>query len=58
FHPDHPLYQTHYLIIDKHQLTTTVPNLGGGLSRPDQGDRGFYCCTMLTLFIPWRVGTD
>jgi hypothetical protein len=53
------LYKTHYLIIDKRKLVTTVPNFaGGGLPRADQGDRDFYCCSMMTLFVPWRKGTD
>ncbi|KAJ7198205.1 hypothetical protein C8J57DRAFT_997029, partial [Mycena rebaudengoi] len=36
-----------------------VPNfVGGGLPRADQGDRDYYCCTMMTLFKPWRQGSD
>ncbi|KAJ7939451.1 hypothetical protein B0H13DRAFT_1587158 [Mycena leptocephala] len=54
FMPDHPLYKTHYLIIDKRKLSTTVPHFaGGGLPRADQGDRDHYCCTMMTLLRPW-----
>ncbi|KAJ7248014.1 hypothetical protein C8J57DRAFT_1438014 [Mycena rebaudengoi] len=53
FMPSHPLYRTHYLIIDKRKLETTVPNFAGGaLPRADQGDRDYYCCTMITLFKP------
>jgi hypothetical protein len=54
------LYRTHYLIIDKRKLETTVPNFagGGGLPRADQEDRVYYCCTMITLFKPWREGID
>jgi hypothetical protein len=34
-----------------------VPNfIGGTLPRCDQGDREYYCSTMLTLFKPWRNG--
>jgi len=36
-----------------------VPNfIGGTLPRCDQGDREYYCSTMLTLFKPWRTGYD
>ncbi|KIM84091.1 hypothetical protein PILCRDRAFT_56716, partial [Piloderma croceum F 1598] len=38
---------------------TIVPNfVGGSLPRCDKGDREFYCCTMLTLFKPWKSGKD
>jgi hypothetical protein len=30
--------------------------VGGSLPRCDQGDREYYCATMLTLFKPWRSG--
>ncbi|KAJ7858194.1 hypothetical protein B0H13DRAFT_1640619, partial [Mycena leptocephala] len=59
FHKDHPLFETHYCVIDRRGLETTVPNfVGGSLPRVDQGDREYYCCTMLTLFKPWRTGKD
>ena len=36
-----------------------VPNfVGANIPRCDQGDREYYCCTMLTLFKPWRRGHD
>ncbi|KAJ7916589.1 hypothetical protein B0H13DRAFT_1997314 [Mycena leptocephala] len=36
-----------------------VPNfVGGALPRMDQGDREYYCTTILTLFKPWRSGKD
>jgi hypothetical protein len=36
-----------------------VPNfLPNTLPRSDRGDREYYCCTMLTLFKPWRSGKD
>lgn len=55
FHIDHPLWETHYVRCDRSNLETTVPNfVGGALPRMDQGDREYYCCTMLTLFKPWR----
>ena len=53
----HPQYQTHCIQhIDNKNI---VPNfLGGSLPRSDQGDREYYCLTMLTLFKPWRSGKD
>lgn len=32
--------------------------MGGSLPRRDQGDHEYYCCTMLTMFKPWRSGKD
>ena len=32
--------------------------IGGTLPRHDQGDFEYYCCTMLTLFKPWRTSDD
>ncbi|KAJ7305397.1 hypothetical protein DFH08DRAFT_721282, partial [Mycena albidolilacea] len=56
---DHPLWETHYLRCDRKNLEVMVPNfVGGSLPRMDQGDREYYCCTMLTLFKPWRNGLD
>ncbi|KAJ7304795.1 hypothetical protein DFH08DRAFT_918689 [Mycena albidolilacea] len=55
FHENHPLWESHYTRCDRNNLATTVPNfVGGALPRMDQGDREYYCCTMLTLFKPWR----
>ena len=58
FGAEHPLHKTHGMrCIDKSELR--VPNfLGATLPRCDKGDREYYCCTMLTLFKPWRKGTD
>ena len=54
FTADHPLFATHGL---KRLPSPLVPNfLGQTLPRRDQGDREFYCVTMLTLFKPWRTG--
>lgn len=56
FLADHPQYKTHQIHCDEERLNT-VPNfIGGTLPRSDQGDREFYCSTMLTLFKPWRSG--
>jgi hypothetical protein len=55
FHKNHPLWKSHYVRCDRSHLETMVPNFtGGALPRMDQGDREYYCCTMLTLFKPWR----
>lgn len=36
-----------------------IPNfVGSALPRVDQGDREVYCCTMMSLFKPWRRGSD
>lgn len=59
FAPSHPLYKTHYVRCDRRNLDLLVPNfVGGAFPRMDQGDREYYCCTMLTLFKPWRNGKD
>ncbi|KAI0283174.1 hypothetical protein BC826DRAFT_883168, partial [Russula brevipes] len=56
--PEHPLAETHGIRCcppDKEK----VPNfVGTTLPRFDQGDREYYCCTMLTIFKPWRSGVD
>ncbi|KAF9460479.1 hypothetical protein BDZ94DRAFT_1377103 [Collybia nuda] len=54
----HPLYKTHGAQFDETKCDV-VPNfVGGSLPRCDRGDREYYCATMLTLFKPWRSGTD
>jgi Helitron helicase-like domain at N-terminus/PIF1-like helicase len=51
----HPLYMTHEATCDEFKMDSVVPNfLGGTLPRADEGDREFYCATMLTIFKPWR----
>jgi len=46
---------THVVKCNFDQLKTVVPNIvGGALPRRDAGNREYYCCTMLTLFFPWR----
>jgi len=58
FLPGHPLYESHgvrYIV----RNDTCVPDfVGVNLPRCDQGDREYYCCTMLVLFKPWRKGTN
>jgi hypothetical protein len=58
FKRGHPLYDSHGTrFISKN--SRCVPNFAGAtLPRCDQGDREFYCSTMLTLFKPWRHGRD
>jgi len=53
----HPQFKTHHVYcIDKDNI---VPNfLGGSLPCRDQGDREYYCLTMLTVFKPWRFGKE
>lgn len=59
FHKQHPLYLTHEVTCDEGKFDHVVPNfLGGSLPRRDQGDREYYCSTMLTLLKPWRCGLD
>ena len=54
----HPLSDTHasrYINNNDHR----VPNfIDASLPRRDKGDREHYCCTMLTIFKPWRTGVD
>ena len=52
----HPLAETHGVRLLKR---SHVPNFAGNtLPRHDQGDREYYCSTMLMLFKPWRSGLD
>ena len=56
FLSSHPLSETHGVSLLK---ATQVPNfIGNTLPRHDQGDREYYCSTMLALFKPWRSGLD
>ncbi|KIM34719.1 hypothetical protein M413DRAFT_34847, partial [Hebeloma cylindrosporum] len=58
FLKDHPLYDTHALrLIPENDkiIPNFLPNI---LPRRDQGDREYYCATMLALFQPWRTGED
>ncbi|KAF8234153.1 hypothetical protein L208DRAFT_1197203, partial [Tricholoma matsutake] len=51
----YPLAATHGL---KSLPSPLVPNfVGQTLPCCDQGDREFYCTTMLTLFKPWETGS-
>ena len=56
FLSDHPLAGTHGV---RYLKTARIPNfIGNTLPRHDQGDREYYCSTMLALFKPWRSGLD
>ena len=58
FKKEHPLSDSHVIHHIKDNLQR-VPNfVGANLPRCDHGDREYYCSTMLTLFKPWRRGTD
>ena len=58
FLPGHPQHNSHVVKSDPLKKDV-VPNfMGGSLPCSDQGDRDFYCCTMLTLFKPCRTGRD
>ena len=59
FLDEHPLSSTHVVKCDFERTQTMIPNfVGSPLPRFDQGDKENYCCTMLTLFKPWRTGSD
>ena len=58
FKSKHPLYDTHVTILQKQKANAAVNFIGCNLPRCDQGDREFYCLTMLALFKPWRSGLD
>ena len=58
FKAEHPLSDSHGIRYVKGNIHR-VPNfVGANLPRCDQGDREYYCSTMLTLFKPWRSGID
>lgn len=52
----HPLGETHVTHLNPDKDNVVVNFIGGILPRCDQGDREYYCMTMLTLFKPWRSG--
>lgn len=59
FTKEHPLYKTHDIKYDPGNIHNIIPNfVGGALPRSDQGDREYYCMTMLTIFKPWRSASD
>ena len=59
FLPGHSQRNTHRVKCIPSRSNTFILNfIGGTLPRRDQGDFEYYCCTMLTLFKPWRNGKD
>src|SRR6266540_3266875 len=58
FLSDHPLHDTHGLQLHKADPKKILNFIGAILPRKDQGDRNYYCLTMLALFKPWRKGPD
>ena len=49
-HPQHCMQKV--VFVDEENAL--IPNfVGGGLPRHDQGDREYYCSTMLSFFKPW-----
>ena len=58
FQKEHPLADSHGIRYMKDNASQ-IPNfVGKNLPRCDEGDREFYCSTMLPLFKPWRKGED
>ena len=58
FKHKHPLYETHIAILKPSKPTTVINFIGCTILRCDQGDREFYCLTMMVFFKPWRTGFD
>ncbi|EEB88754.1 hypothetical protein MPER_13236 [Moniliophthora perniciosa FA553] len=58
FLPGHKLSDTHGLHLRKDSVKRVVNFVGANIPRRDKGDYDYYCCTMLSLFKPWRKGTD
>jgi hypothetical protein len=56
--PDHPLHKTHHTKECSDDDDMIVNFIGASLPRCDQGDREYYCLTMLALFKPWRTGGE
>lgn len=55
---DHPFYKTHVCTYSNANDKKVINFIGSPLPRIDEGDKEFYCCTMLTFFKPWRTGHD
>jgi hypothetical protein len=58
FQKEHPLYASHVCLLKPSKANTVVNFIGRVLPRCDQGDREFYCLTMMAFFKPWRSGLD
>ncbi|OCH89706.1 hypothetical protein OBBRIDRAFT_732172, partial [Obba rivulosa] len=58
FLPAHPQYADRAVFPVRTERHYILNFVGGSMPRPDRGDHEFYCATMLTLFVPWRTGSD
>ena len=58
FLPHHPLFGTHKMRCAPRHKALVPKFIGETLPRRDQGDREWYCMTMLALFKPWHSGLD
>ena len=58
FTKEHPLHETHAMRFVPDNTLRIPSFVGASMPRRDQGDREYYCCTMLTIFKPWRSGLD
>ena len=58
FMKEHPLHETHAMRFIPDNMLRIPSFVGANLPRRDQGDREYYCCSMLTIFKPWRSGLD
>ncbi|KAF8234061.1 hypothetical protein L208DRAFT_1213495, partial [Tricholoma matsutake] len=58
FTNSHPLYNTHHIKVGPDDDNIVVNFIGANLPHCDQGDRDYYCSTMLTLFKPWQTGKE
>ena len=58
FNKIHPLFDSHIVILKPLTPNAAVNFIGRILPRCDQGDKEFYCLTMLTFFKLWRSGLD
>jgi hypothetical protein len=57
FLTNHNQHKTHAVHISPRN-SRKVPTFIGNPPRSDQGNREYYCATMLTFFKPWRSGLD
>ncbi|KAF8237960.1 hypothetical protein L208DRAFT_1244646, partial [Tricholoma matsutake] len=58
FTNSHPLYNTHHIKVGPNDNNVVANFIGANLPCCDQGDREYYCSTMLTLFKPWQTGKE
>jgi hypothetical protein len=59
YEQSHPMRDSHGIHWDVGRYQSTIPCiLGPYLPRKDAEDRDYYCCTMLTFFLPWRNGIE